>query len=423
MDIAGIICLIIFVGTLLVILLGRLDETAVALFSLGLCALVLYTFNNIAFTAMLGSIYWDTVLFIAAMMIIISVLGSSGMFQYMALVLARWTRGEPRRLFMVLMGFVFVVSLVLQPLPTILIIGAFTAEVCNSLGIDFRPYLLSEAVVANSASIPSPIGSIPNMIVVSLTEMNIGLMFVTLFPLSLLLLGVTIWYFLRYYRQVFAQLPGAAASHLFDIEPRLMIRSRLDFFVSAIALAVLITGLVLVPTESVTVALVVAGGLLVISFQRAKVLLNQLSWNTVFFIVGLFGIVAALQVTGVSTDLVAAMTAVVGNNVFIAILVMIWLPGFVMSAFDTIPIAAFLAPMSVEFASLNRIVPISMVAGLNFSVYVIPFGDAPNMYLRDLAEKNRGPISWMDFTKAVTPLGLVHLAISTAYLFAVAALV
>lgn len=423
MDIAGAICLLIFVGTLVVLLVGRFDETAVALFSLGLCSLVIYLLDNISFAAMLNGIGWDTVLFITAMMVIISVLGSSGMFQYVALILARRTEGSPKRLFIVFMGFVFVVSLFFHPLPTLLIIGAFTVEVCNSLGIDFRPFLIAEAVVANSSSLPSPIGSVPNMIVVSLTKLDVGLMFVTLFPLSLLILGVTIWYFLRYYRSVLTQPSSPTAGHLFEIEPRLMIRSRFDFYVSIIALALLLTGLVFVPAESAIVALVVAGGLLVISYRRAKDLLNRLSWDTVFFVVGLFGIVAALQATGVVDDLVSIVRVVVGANPFTAIAAMIWLPGLALAVLDTIPVATIIAPMAVKLETLSKIVPISVIAGLNFSVYVIPFGDAPNMYLLDLAEKNNGAISWMAFTKAVFPLGLVHLIVSTVYLFAISILV
>lgn len=422
-DIAGTICLIVFIVTLVVLIIGKFDETAVALLSMAICALIVYVLDGIPFPAMLSYVGWDTVLFITSMMIIISVLGSSGMFQYVALILARRTEGNPRRLFIVFMVFVFVVSLFFHPLPTLLIIGAFTVEVCDGLGIDYRPFLISEAVVANFSSFPSPIGSIPNMIVVSLTKMDIGLMFVTLFPLSAFLLLVTTAYFLRYYRQEFAQPPTAAAGHLFTVEPSAMIRSKFDFYVSVVALTLLIAGMVLVPAESAIVAMIVAGGLLVMSFERAKILLSQLSWDTVFFIVGLFGIVAALNATGATGDLVTGMAALVGSNVFVAIFMMIWMPGLVFSILDTVPVATFFAPMAAQFSSLNPIVPLSVVTGLNFSVYVIPFGDAPNVYLVNLAEENGRPITWRDFTKITLPLGLVHMAIATVYLFAASMIV
>lgn len=411
--------------TLAVLVVTKFDETAIVLLSMSICAVVTYVIGGLSFSVVLGYVGWDTILFIMAMMIIISVLGSSGMFQYMALIIAGRAKGDPKKLYIMFMGLVFLISLFIHPLPTILIMGAFTVEVCNGLDIDFRPFLISEAVLANSGSIATPIASIPDMIIVSLAKMDVGLMFIVLFPLSLLLLIVTILYFLRYYRDAFAPSPTLATSDLFMVEPSVMIRSRFDFYVSVLALAVLMAGLVLIPNESAIVALLVAAALLVLSFDRAKDLLNRLSWDTVFFVVGLFGIVAALEATGVVEDLVNALGVAGGNNVFVATFMMIWLPGLVLSTMDSVPVAALLAPTVAQgtvLATLSPVVSQALIVGVNASVYVIPFGDAPNYIVLDIAERNRRPITWTVFTRAIFPLGILHLVIATIYLFGVAML-
>ncbi len=418
MEIAGIICLIIFIITLIVLLTGKFDDTAVVLFSMALAAAVLYAVGGYGFTAMLNAMGWDTILFVMAMMIIISVVGSSGMFQYAALVLAKRTRGNPRNVFLVFMAIVFIMSPFIPPLPTIIIMATFTVEVCRGLGIDFRPFLIGEIIVADLGSFPTPIGSIPNLLIVRLANLNVASMFIILMPLSAILLVVTIGFLLRYYKDVLV--PGKAdeTSELFQIDPRVMIKSRFDFYLSIVTMAVLMAGLILVPNESAIVAVLVASALLVISFDRAKDLLQQLSWDTVFFVVGLLGLVASLSVTNVVTDLVSAMIGLVGGNMYIAAFIFIWVPGFALGILDTTAVGALMAPVAAGFpGKTGTIVATSLVAGVNMGGYTIPFGDAPNMYVVSIAEKNESRISWAEFTKVAMIVGLIHLVIATIYMF------
>jgi Na+/H+ antiporter NhaD/arsenite permease-like protein len=242
-------------------------------------------------------------------------------------------------------------------------------------------------------------------------------MFIILMPLSAILLLATILFLLRYYKDVLV--PGKAdeTSELFQVDPRVMIKSRFDFYLSIVTMGVLLAGLILVPNESAIVAVLVASALLVISFDRAKDLLQQLSWDTVFFVVGLLGLVASLSVTNVVYDLVVAMVALVGGNMYIAAFIFIWVPGFALGILDTTAVGALMAPVAAGFPGGSPIVATSLVAGVNMGGYTVPFGDAPNMYVVSLAEKNESRISWAEFTKVAMIVGLIHLVIATIYMF------
>jgi len=148
MDVAGVIVLIILIVTLLVIVSERVNETATALFAMSLVGGILYLYNGLTFGDFVLLMPWDTILFVTAMLIVVAVAASSGMFQYIALVLIHRTHGNPRMIFVTFMGFVFIISLFLDPLPTMLVMGVFTVEVCKSLDMDFRPVLISEVIVA-----------------------------------------------------------------------------------------------------------------------------------------------------------------------------------------------------------------------------------------------------------------------------------
>jgi Na+/H+ antiporter NhaD/arsenite permease-like protein len=419
MDLAGGVILLILIGTLVVILSERIDETATALFGMSLAGAVLYLAYGFEFREFVIMMEWDTVLFVTAMLIVVAIAASSGMFQYIALVLIQRTGGKPRSIFITFMGFVFVISMFLDPLPTMLVMGAFTVEVCKTLDIDFRPLLISEVIVANFASIPSLVGSVPNLVIVVWSGIEVGMMFLVLLPLSLILFAITIPLLLRHYGDRLKSEKTSDWNILYLIKPSVMIKSRHDFYLSIVAMSILILGFTIgaLRVEASLIAMMVASGMLVFSHERAKDLIRHLSWDTIFFLVGLFGIVAALEQANVISEFVNGVTALIGNNAFLGISFLIWVPGLVLSIIDNIPIAALLAPLGQSLGSINPVVPLSLVIGTNIGGYVIPFGDAPNMIAVGLASEEGRPISFIEFTKIAFPLGLLHLVVSTVYSF------
>ena len=419
MDLAGGVILLILIGTLVVILSERINETAAALFGMSLAGAVLYLAYGFAFRDFVIMMEWDTILFVTAMLIVVAIAASSGMFQYIALLLIHRTGGNPRSIFITFMGFVFVISMFLDPLPTMLVMGAFTVQVCKTLDIDFRPLLISEVIVANFASIPSLVGSIPNLVIVVWAEIDVGMMFLVLLPLSLILFAITIPLLLRRYGDQLEAEETADWNVLYLIKPSVMIKSRHDFYLSIIAMSILILGFTIgaLRVEASLIAMMVASGMLVFSHERSKELIRHLSWDTIFFLVGLFGIVAALEHANVISEFVTGVTGLIGNNAFLGISFLIWIPGLVLSIIDNIPIAALLAPLGQSLGSINPVVPLALVVGTNVGGYMIPFGDAPNMIAVGLAAEEGKPISFIEFTKVAFPLGLLHLVVSTVYSF------
>ncbi len=421
MDVVGAIVLIILIVTLLVIVSERVNETATALFAMSLVGGILYIYNGLTFSEFVLIMPWDTILFVTAMLIVVAVAASSGMFQYIALLLVHRTRGNPRMIFVTFMGFVFAISLFLDPLPTMLVMGAFTVEVCKTIDMDFRPVLISEVVVANFASIPSLVGSVPNLVIVVESGIEVSLMFPVLMPLSLILFAITIPLLLRQFGNKLVSDEGADWNVLYMIKPSVMIKSRHDFYLSIIAMTTLVLGFTIgaLRVEASLIAMLVASGMLVFSHERAKDLIRHLSWDTIFFLVGLFGIIAALESANVISEFVNGMLALIGQNIFLAISLMIWIPGFVLSIIDNIPVAALLAPLGLELGAINAVVPLSLIVGTNIGGYIIPFGDAPNMIAVGLASDEGKPISFWNFTKIAFPLGILHLIVSTIYLFGI----
>ncbi|MFW9974748.1 MAG: SLC13 family permease [Candidatus Thorarchaeota archaeon] len=426
MDLAGLVIVIILVATLLIVLSEKINETAAVLFAMSLAGSILWFAYGFTFREFVLLMQWDTILFVTAMLIVVAVATSSGMFQYIALVLLKGTQGEPKRIFITFMGFVFVISLFLDPLPTMLVMGVFTVEVCKVIDLDFRPILISEVVVANFASIPSFVGSIPNLVIAVWAQTDVALMAVVLFPLSIILLIVTLFILLRWYGPQFDAEICSDWNMLNMVKPGTMIKSRRDFYLSIIAMSILVLAFTIgaLRVEASLIAMMVASGMLVFTHERSEKLVQQLSWGTIFFLVGLFGLVAALERSGVIDEFVGSITGFIGNNIFLGMGFLIWIPGFFLSLIDNVPIAALLAPLGLSLgqSSANAIVPLTLYIGINVGGYMIPFGDAPNMIAVTQAKEGGRPISFLEFTKVALPLGFIHLVISTIYSFFVALL-
>jgi len=179
------------------------------------------------------------------MFVIVTIAASSGMFQFLALEITRPTQGQTKKLFVSLLGFVFVISLFFDTVSTMLIMGPLTIELCKALDIDFRPFLISEAITCNFASIPSIVGAVPNLIIAEQANVDPGFLLVTLLPLSIILFVVSIPFLLRVFDDQLQPSEEELVSQMLVIDSQYMIRSRRDFYMSIGAMLILVVGFIL----------------------------------------------------------------------------------------------------------------------------------------------------------------------------------
>ncbi|MCF2137367.1 MAG: anion permease [Candidatus Thorarchaeota archaeon] len=423
-PIAGPI-LLVFVGTYLLISSEKVNRTAMAMTGMGVVGLILWIANTAdptqgaPFEQLVEHIEWHTILFITAMMIIVAVASSSGMFQYIAISISKPTEGNPRRLFVIFNVFVFAISLFFDTVSTILIIAPLTIEVCNALELDFRPFLISEAIVCNFASIPSIVGAVPNLVIADKTGLSASFLFLLLMPLAIILLLVTIPILLKVFENQLVPGPDDLINQMLLIDPEYMIRSRNDFYMSIVAILVLVFGFTVgtsMGAEPAMIAIIIAFFMLLVSREYVDNILRRVGWGTVFFLVGIFGLVAALDITGVIDDIGAAVGTIIGGDVTTAILFLIWIPAGLSAVIDNIPVSVVLAPLAVQFATVTPVLPAVLILAVNVGGYLLPIGAPANLLVIALAEVEHRPITLASFAKIATTLAIIHLAIGTAWL-------
>ncbi|MFW9803338.1 MAG: SLC13 family permease [Candidatus Thorarchaeota archaeon] len=413
------IIVIVFVITYLAISSEKVNRTATALLGMGVVGIVLWATGTAGFDEVADLIEWTTILFVTAMFIIVTIAASSGMFQYLALELTRRTEGVTKRLFISLLAFVFVISLFFDTTSTMLIMGPLTIEICKALEIDFRPFLISEAVTCNFASVPSIVGAVPNLLVAEKADVDPGVLFELLMPLSVILFLVSVPLLLRFFNEQLKPSEEYLVSQMMLINPQYMIRSRSDFYLSIVAMIILVLGFTLGPAtglQPAVIAITVAAGLLILAREWVDEILKRVNWGTIFFLIGLFGLIAALQLIGIIAAIGEAIDALIQGNVLLGIVFMVWVPALLSAVIDNIPVSAVLAPIAAQFTVISPLLAIALIFAVNVGGFLLPIGAPANILALALSEKEHKPIKMIEFAKIATPLGFLMLAIGTGWL-------
>ncbi|MFX0108883.1 MAG: SLC13 family permease, partial [Candidatus Hodarchaeota archaeon] len=236
-DLRGPI-IVVFIGTYFLISTERVNRTAMSLLGLAIAGVILWIGFEVHLTGgtdfvhLVEGIEWGTIMFVIAMSVIVSIAASSGLFQYIALRIAAPSRGDHKTLFITFLVFVAGISLFFDTVSTILIVAPLTIEICNALEVDFKPFLVSEAIVCNFSSIPSIVGAVPNLVIAGVTKLDVGFLFLTFMPLSIILFLVSLPILLKWYGGSFGTTKEHRADTVFSIPPETMIKDRWDFNVS-----------------------------------------------------------------------------------------------------------------------------------------------------------------------------------------------
>jgi len=95
---------IIFIATYILISSEKLHRPISALLGASILSILLivsewpYEGHSVEFHTIVTKVEWNTIIFITAMMIITIISSHSGLFQYLSIIIVRFTKGNPQTL-------------------------------------------------------------------------------------------------------------------------------------------------------------------------------------------------------------------------------------------------------------------------------------------------------------------------------------
>ena len=135
--------------------------------------------------AALAAIDFNTLGLLLGMMILVAMLEPTGFFEYLAVLAARASRGNPMRLFILLGSITTVLSMFLDNVTTVVLIAPITILISEILGVSPIPYLVTEALLSNTGGVATLVGDPPNVLIGSAARFSFMDFLVYAFPIVL----------------------------------------------------------------------------------------------------------------------------------------------------------------------------------------------------------------------------------------------
>jgi Na+/H+ antiporter NhaD/arsenite permease-like protein len=415
----------VFVGAYILIATERIHRVAAALGGAGLMVVLGVVDAETAFFSEETGVDWNVIFLLLGMMIIVSVLKETGLFEYVAIWAAKRARGRPFAVMVLLVLITAVASALLDNVTTVLLIAPVTLLVCERLGVPPVPFLIAEVLASNIGGTATLIGDPPNIIIASRADLSFNDFLVNLAPIVVLLLAVFVLMCRFLFRSAFSYDAERAAA-VMDLDEREVIRDRRLLVRSLVVLVGVLAGFVLhsaLHLDPSIVALLGAGVLVAITRVEPGEFLQEVEWSTLVFFMGLFIMVGALVEVGVIESLGEQLTEAVGDNFFLAATVLLWGSALLSGIVDNIPYVATMTPLvqgivdSGNGSSEARALWWALALGADLGGNATAVGASANVVVLGIAAKNGHPISFWRFTKYGLVVAFVTILIAWPYLY------
>lgn len=427
-----LIPVLIFLVVYFFIATELIDKTIAALIGAGL----MIGLHLVHYEEALHAIDLNVIFLLIGMMVVVNTLSDTGVFEWLAIRLARLAKGNGLVITVFFMVLTAVLSACLDNVTTVILMAPITILLCQLLEMPAVPVLIMEAVFSNIGGTATLVGDPPNILIGSQTHLSFNDFLVTLSPpvlvMMVLLLGVMALMFRKQIttteqtrKRIAQSRPGKAI-----LQPQTLKKALVVFglimagFFGSRALGI----------EPGIVAL--AGAMLMILVCKKDIhhSLVHVEWNTILFFAGLFMMISALEHNHVFEMMGDWILHICGGNLTATALTILWFSAIASALVDNIPLVMAMIPL------VKGIIPIfAQQMGIDDAVLIQAriaeplfwslalgaclggngtlVGASANVVIAQMANRNNCPITFWSFTRYGFPFMVVSLIIAHIYLY------
>lgn len=368
-------------------------------------------------------INWQTIVFIAGMMVLVEGLVIAGFFRWLCLVVARLVNYRVVPIFVTFVLLSGIMAMFIDSITVLLFLASVTIELSRLLTFDPVPVIIAEIFAANVGGAATMSGDPPNMIIgtaFGFTFMdfiaNTGII------ACIVLAGSMIFFYFAFKDQLVAS-HGRTRDPAHFPEPCEAIPSMMEFYVNTAVFIFVIVLLVTHARTGLSVALIgVIAAVLTLCTHRSasRALIKGMDWKTLLFFIGLFIVVGGMEETGVLAMLARFIGNISGGNPILTITLILWFSAFASALVDNIPFSATMVPVIRDLAMSQgmslQTLSWSLALGTDIGGNGTPIGASANVVGTAIAEKEGYPISWGRFMKYALPAMILAVGLCNLYL-------
>ncbi|KUL42676.1 SLC13 family permease [Streptomyces regalis] len=414
----------VFVATYGLIISEKIHRVGAALGGAALMLAIGATDDKSAFFSEHSGVDWNVIFLLMGMMVIVGVLKKTGMFEYLAIWAVKRARAKPFRVMVMLVVITAVASALLDNVTTVLLVAPVTLLVCERLALPAAPFLIAEVMASNIGGTATLVGDPPNIIIASRAGLTFNDFLVHLAPLSAVLTVVLVVMCRFLFRKSFVY-DKTRAAEVMALEEKEAIKDPRLLVQGLVVLALVVAGFVLHPVlhyEPSVVALLGAGLLIAVSAVETGEVLGEVEWPTLAFFAGLFIMIGGLIETGVIGEISRSLADAIGDNELGGSMLMLGASAVLSGIVDNIPYVATMAPITADLVqsmggSGDHVMWWALALGADLGGNATAIGASANVVVLGIAERNRQPISFWQFTKYGLVVTVVTVALSMLYVW------
>ncbi|MFH9090447.1 ArsB/NhaD family transporter [Streptomyces sp. NPDC017673] len=416
--------IVVFVATYGLIISEKIHRVGAALGGAALMLAIGATDDKSAFFSEHSGVDWNVIFLLMGMMMIVGVLKKTGLFEYLAIWAVKRAQARPFRVMVMLIVITAVASALLDNVTTVLLIAPVTLLVCERLALPAAPFLIAEVFASNIGGIATLVGDPPNIIIASRAGLTFNDFLVHLAPLAALLIVVLVALCRLLFRKSFIY-DEARAEEVMALQEGEAIKDPRLLIQGLVVLALVVVGFVLHPVlhyEPSVVALLGAGLLIAVSLVETGDVLGEVEWPTLAFFAGLFIMIGGLIETGVIGEISKSLADAIGDNELGGSMLLLGASAVLSGIVDNIPYVATMAPITSDLVqsmggSGNHVMWWALAIGADLGGNATAIGASANVVVLGIAERNRQPISFWQFTKYGLVVTAVTVALSAGYVW------
>jgi Na+/H+ antiporter NhaD/arsenite permease-like protein len=426
-----------FIGAIALIMLEQLHITVIAL----LGALILVFTHVITLNEAVAYISRShaTLALFFGVMVLVRAFEPTKIFDFLATQIVTIAKGQGKLL---LLGIVAVTTPVCAVLPnatTVMLLAPLIPPIAQDIGIDFVPLLILMVFVANSAGLLTLVGDPATFIVGDAINMTF-LEYLQKLSLGGVVAVLTVTLMLPW---LFPDIWRIKFDHLEDL-PHPKINHPRVLFLGGILVAFVLIFFVVgesfpVPVSPAAVALMGATFALLLAHQSkidtVQNILKDVDWSTLIFFMCIFVLIGGLEKTGVIGSLSGVLAAILGKNIALGSILLIFFVGLVSSVVPNIPLVVAMVPLlkqylvNVGFTGAEvldpnftgqfppEVLPLfyAMMYGATLGGNGTLVGASSNIVAAGIAEQHGGKMTFRRFLKYGIPVTIVQLLTATVY--------
>ena len=363
----------------------------------------------------------NVIFLLVGMMIMVSILAETGLFEWIAIKATQLVKGEPIPLLVLLMLATAVFSAFLDNVTTILLIVPVTIVMLENLKLDTKPFIIGEILASNIGGTATLIGDPPNILIGSEAGFSFNDFIINLGPVIIINLIVTIFLLYFFYCRKL-KVSRELKAHIMELSPDRALKDKKLMYQSLVILLLVIAGFVsheITHIEPSIIALAGAMALILVSKKEPEEIFEKVEWPTLFFFMGLFIMVEGLVEVGVIQMLAEATLSLTKGDFQKTALFIGILSSSVSPIIDNIPYTTTMLPLikNLETAFPNvDALWWSLALGACLGGNATLIGASANVVAANISKKNGKVISFIEYLKYGLPLTFVTIVIAMIYL-------